>query len=134
MDVNHVCELLDSFWRNQVLHVVGDDPWAPHCPHAELAEFVHNTGVQPQRHGFGAHLRVVASKQACICYMRFRQNRWRLNSVAGKWANTRRDCPHCEAPVEDRMHVVFECPKYSSIRSTILPCLQVHTCATWQAG
>ena len=97
--------------------VIGDDPRAPHCPHAELTEFVRNTGVQAHGQGFGVHLKVTASKQACICYMRFRHNRWRLNNVAGAWSNTRRDCPYCEAAIEDRTHVVFECPKYSSIRT-----------------
>jgi hypothetical protein len=120
MHVENVCCLLDKFWRRQVLQVIGDDPRVAHCPHPELTEFVHNTGLQPQGHGFGMHLRVAVDKQACIWYMRFRQNRWQLNAVTSKWssrANTAQACPHCGAATEDRKHVVFECPKYSSIRN-----------------
>lgn len=56
MDAEQVCGMLDTFWRDRVMQV-GEDPRAPHCPYAVLAEFVHNTGVQ-QRHAFGAHLKV----------------------------------------------------------------------------
>ena len=117
MDVDRVCGILDSFWKGRVLQSVGDDPRAPHCPHATLTDFVHNTGVQSSRHGFGAHMHLSVDKQTCMCYMRFRQNRWHLNSVTGAWRNRQRNCPFCPASIEDRKHVIFECPKYNSIRA-----------------
>jgi hypothetical protein len=121
-----VCDLLSNFWLTRVCNIVGDNPREHHCRHAALTEYVHNVGVPLAKKGFPAHLRIPVDRETTVRYMRFRHNTWRLASVLGAWTTATdssegthacKNCKHCGAEVEDRVHLIFECPYYEELRA-----------------
>jgi hypothetical protein len=120
------CDLLSNYWLTRVQNIVGEDPREHHCRHAALTEYVHNVGIPPANKGFPAHLRIPVDRETTVRYMRFRQNSWRLANVLGTWTaaadnsngtHAYKGCMHCPATIEDRVHLIFECPHYSELRA-----------------
>ncbi len=123
LDADDVATKLRDFWRERVLHAVGEDPRTC-ASYPIFCSYAVYTGVPASLH-YPDHMKCCMSPVKHKCFMRFRLCSWFCLEVHADHSKPRaarrprhlRTCRHCACgTIEDERHVLFECTLYNAIR------------------
>jgi len=122
-NADSVIDALRSFWHDRLVSLCTGCP--RHCPHLPVFHvYVQWMGLRDSDQKWLSYTNKVMPREHAIALMRFRLVAWHFLEVnrgrmvvRGRVARNQRACSVCPGCVEDEWHVIFQCTRYTHIRS-----------------